>query len=76
MFTRFIASQDEKLFKLVGRGVQLAEFIVLISFVAIVGLKCAIVSEWACLCDNCHERYYPQIAPCNIVGIRIKIKFY
>ncbi|CAJ0995702.1 NADH pyrophosphatase [Sodalis praecaptivus] len=27
-------------------------------------------TEWACLCDHCHERYYPQIAPCIIVAIR------
>ena len=27
-------------------------------------------SEFACLCGSCHERYYPQIAPCIIVAIR------
>ncbi|MNT09280.1 NADH pyrophosphatase [compost metagenome] len=27
-------------------------------------------TESACLCGNCRERYYPQIAPCVIVAIR------
>jgi NAD+ diphosphatase len=27
-------------------------------------------SEWASLCNDCRERYYPQIAPCVIVAIR------
>ena len=72
---RLIASQDEKLFKLVGRGVQLAEFYRSHRFCGYCGAKMRhSESEWACLCDNCHERYYPQIAPCIIVGIRNKDK--
>lgn len=27
-------------------------------------------SEWASMCPNCRQRYYPQIAPCIIVAIR------
>ncbi|CBJ88689.1 NADH pyrophosphatase [Xenorhabdus nematophila ATCC 19061] len=68
---RLIADRDAKLFQLVGRGVQLAEFYRSHSYCGYCGCEMQHSQhEWACLCDHCKERYYPQIAPSIIVGIR------
>ena len=68
---RIVAAQDEGLFRLAGRGVQLAEFYRSHRYCGYCGTAMRhSETEWACLCDHCHERYYPQIAPCIIVGIR------
>lgn len=68
---RLVAAQDEGLFRLAGRGVQLAEFYRSHRYCGYCGTSMRhSKTEWACLCDHCHERYYPQIAPCIIVGIR------
>ncbi|WP_420864713.1 NAD(+) diphosphatase [Photorhabdus australis] len=68
---RHIVSSDRGLFQLAGRGIQLAEFYRSHQYCGYCGNKMHhSVSEWACLCNYCHERYYPQIAPCVIVGIR------
>ncbi|KLN97470.1 NAD(+) diphosphatase [Moellerella wisconsensis] len=68
---RMVAAQDEGLFRLAGRGVQLAEFYRSHRYCGYCGtLMRHSPTEWACLCDHCQERYYPQIAPCIIVAIR------
>ncbi len=68
---RLISGRDDKLFQLVGRGVQLAEFYRSHRYCGYCGHKMRYsLHEWACLCHHCHERYYPQIAPSIIVGIR------
>ncbi|MDE9430289.1 NAD(+) diphosphatase [Xenorhabdus bovienii] len=68
---RMVASQSSKLFQLVGRGIQLAEFYRSHHYCGYCGHEMQHSQhEWACLCNHCHERYYPQIAPCVIVGIR------
>ncbi|WGO83411.1 NAD(+) diphosphatase [Arsenophonus apicola] len=68
---RRIANEDGGLFKLVGRGIQLAEFYRSHHYCGYCGNKMTTsLTEWACLCGHCHERYYPQIAPCIIVAIR------
>ncbi len=68
---RTLAVQDEGLFRLAGRGVQLAEFYRSHRYCGYCGTSMRhSPREWACLCDHCQERYYPQIAPCIIVAIR------
>ncbi|MCG3472389.1 NAD(+) diphosphatase [Xenorhabdus bovienii] len=68
---RMVASQNSTLFQLVGRGIQLAEFYRSHHHCGYCGHEMQHSQhEWACLCNHCHERYYPQIAPCVIVGIR------
>lgn len=66
-----LLSLDKGLFQLAGRGVQLAEFFHSHQYCGYCGHPMqASHSEWACLCQHCHQRYYPQIAPCIIVAIR------
>ncbi|WP_024553526.1 NAD(+) diphosphatase [Franconibacter helveticus 513] len=68
---RQLMDQDVGLFQLAGRGVQLAEFFRSHKFCGYCGHTMHnSKSEWAMLCGHCHERYYPQIAPCIIVAIR------
>lgn len=68
---RQIIDGDAGLFQLAGRGVQLAEFYRSHRYCGYCAQPMRISNkEWACLCDHCHERYYPQIAPCIIVAIR------
>ncbi len=68
---RQIIDGDAGLFQLAGRGVQLAEFYRAHHYCGYCGhITRSSKKEWACLCDHCHERYYPQIAPCIIVAIR------
>lgn len=68
---RQLLSHDPGLFQLAGRGVQLAEFYRAHRYCGYCGQPMhPSKSEWAVLCDHCHERYYPQIAPCIIVAIR------
>jgi len=62
---------ERGLFQLVGRGVQLSEFYRSHQFCGYCGHEMHVSkTEWAALCGHCHERYYPQIAPCIIVAIR------
>ncbi|CAK9887044.1 MAG: NADH pyrophosphatase [Candidatus Erwinia impunctatus] len=62
---------DTGLFQLAGRGVQLAAFYFSHQFCGYCGHRMeASKTEWACLCPQCRQRYYPQIAPCIIVAIR------
>lgn len=62
---------DQSLFLLAGRAVQLAEFYRSHKFCGYCGhLMHLSNTEWCCLCDNCHQRYYPQISPSIIVAIR------
>ena len=73
---RLVASQDQELFKLVGRCIQLAEFYRSYHYCGYCGNKMtASLTEWACLCGRCHERYDPQIAPCIIVAIQRIISY-
>ncbi|RWR02527.1 NADH pyrophosphatase [[Pantoea] beijingensis] len=68
---RQIIDRDAGLFQLVGRGVQLAEFYRSHRWCGYCGHEMHLSkSENACLCGHCHQRYYPQIAPCIIVAIR------
>ncbi|AKJ43350.1 NAD(+) diphosphatase [Pragia fontium] len=68
---RQLLNEDRGLFQLAGRAVQLAEFYRAHQFCGYCGQKMSISDrEWACLCDHCRQRYYPQIAPCIIVAIR------
>ncbi len=68
---RQLLDQDRGLFQLVGRGVQLSEFYRSHKFCGYCGHEMHVSkTEWAALCGNCKERYYPQIAPCMIVAIR------
>ena len=68
---RQLLDGDSGLFQLAGRGVQLAEFRRSHVFCGYCGHKMRpSAEEWAMLCDSCHQRYYPQIAPCIIVAIR------
>ncbi|WP_058914239.1 NAD(+) diphosphatase [Entomohabitans teleogrylli] len=68
---RQIIDQDVGLFQLAGRGVQLAEFYRSHRYCGYCGHEMhPSKTEWAVLCGHCHQRYYPQIAPCVIVAIR------
>ncbi len=68
---RQLLDEDVALFQLAGRGVQLAEFYRSHHFCGYCGRKMVhSKTELACLCPQCKERYYPQIAPCVIVAIR------
>ncbi len=68
---RQILDQDVGLFQLAGRGVQLAEFYRSHRWCGYCGHEMHLSkTEFACLCNHCRQRYYPQIAPCIIVAIR------
>lgn len=68
---RALIAGDPKLFEFAARGVQLAEFFRSHKWCGYCGNKMVHSSkEFACLCEHCHERYYPQIAPCVIVAVR------
>lgn len=68
---RLALHEDKPLFQLAGRAVQLAEFYRSHKFCGYCGHEMHhSYTEWACLCANCRQRYYPQIAPCVIVAIR------
>ncbi len=68
---RQLLDEDKDLFQLAGKAVQLAEFYRSHLFCGYCGTKMYHSrEEWACLCPECHQRYYPQIAPCIIVAIR------
>lgn len=68
---RQLIDEDPQLFQLAGRGVQLAEFYRSHRFCGYCGHQMQLSKqEYACLCEHCRERYYPQIAPCIIVAIR------
>ncbi|MBS0857456.1 MULTISPECIES: NAD(+) diphosphatase [unclassified Tatumella] len=68
---RQLLNEDSGLFRMAGRGVQLAEFYRSHRYCGYCGGEMQhSKTEFACLCTRCHERYYPQIAPCIIVVIR------
>lgn len=68
---RQILDAEPGLFQPAGRGVQLAEFYRSHRHCGYCGHAMRrSKTEWDCFCDHCHERYYPQIAPCIIVAIR------
>lgn len=68
---RLVLHEDKRLFQLAGRAIQLAEFYRSHKFCGYCGGQMhPSYTECACLCGNCHQRYYPQIAPCVIVAIR------
>ncbi|OCG07510.1 NADH pyrophosphatase [Gilliamella sp. wkB178] len=66
---------DLSLFNMAGRAVQLAEFYRSHKYCGYCGHEMYISkTEWCCMCDSCHQRYYPQISPSIIVAIRHKNK--
>lgn len=66
-----LSKTDQSLFNMAGRAVQLAEFYRSHKYCGYCGHQMYISSlELCCLCDNCKERYYPQISPSIIVAIR------
>lgn len=68
---RRLLGTNKPLFQLAGRGVQLAEFYRAHRWCGYCGSEMnRSEKEFACLCDHCGERYYPQIAPCIIIAIR------
>ncbi|MDF7679362.1 NAD(+) diphosphatase [Enterobacteriaceae bacterium ESL0689] len=68
---RQLLDQAPGLFQLAGRGVQLSGFYRSHKYCGSCGHPMRSgKNEWAMQCDHCHERYYPQIAPCIIVAIR------
>ncbi|WP_127960236.1 NAD(+) diphosphatase [Serratia microhaemolytica] len=68
---RQLLTIEHDLFQLAGRGVQLAEFYRSHRFCGYCSHPMHLSrTENACLCSHCHERYYPQIAPCVIMAIR------
>jgi NAD+ diphosphatase len=68
---RQLIDEDVGLFQIAGRGVQLAEFYRSHRWCGYCGHEMHLSKrEFACLCNHCRERYYPQIAPCIIVAIR------
>lgn len=70
-----LGNVDDGLFKLAGRAVQLADFYASHQFCGYCNKPMSISqTEWCCLCNYCQQRYYPQIAPSIIVGIRNKNK--
>ena len=68
---RTLLDQDKELFQLAGKAVQLSEFHRSHKYCGYCGHEMHWSDyEWACLCSNCKQRYYPQIAPSIIVAIR------
>lgn len=70
---RQLLNDDGRLFALAGKGIQLALFYQTHRWCGCCGKHTTpSTTEFACLCHHCHQRYYPQIAPCIIVAIRRK----
>ena len=70
-----LSGADQSLFNMAGRAVQLSEFYRSHKYCGYCGHEMYISqTEWCCLCDHCHQRYYPQISPSIIVAIRNKNK--
>ncbi|QIQ22332.1 NAD(+) diphosphatase [Zophobihabitans entericus] len=68
-------STDDSFFQLAGRAVQLSDFYRSHKYCGYCGHKMYLSpTEWCCMCNNCHQRYYPQISPSIIVAIRHKNK--
>lgn len=68
---RALLDQEKELFQLAGKAVQLAEFHRSHKYCGYCAHEMYWSDrEWACLCNHCRQRYYPQIAPCVIVAIR------
>ncbi len=68
---RSLLEHGDEIFGLAGKAVQLAEFYRSHRFCGYCGHEMQWSErEWACLCPQCRERYYTQIAPCIIVVIR------
>lgn len=70
-----LGNSGQSLFLMAGRAVQLAEFYNSHKFCGYCGHEMHLsTTEWCCLCANCRQRYYPQISPSVIVGVRNKNK--
>lgn len=66
-----LSTADPSLFYMAGRAVQLAEFYQSHKYCGYCGHEMyTSTTEWCCLCNHCHQRYYPQISPSIIVAIR------
>ncbi len=67
---RSLLSQDEGLFQLAARALQVALFLQTHRFCGQCGSAMHLVNwELAALCSKCGHRCYPRIAPCVLVGI-------
>lgn len=68
---QLLSTSENLFFQLAGRAVQLSEFYRSHKFCGYCGHTMHLsTTEWCCLCSQCHQRYYPQIAPSIIVAIR------
>ncbi|KKO44629.1 NTP pyrophosphohydrolase [Arsukibacterium ikkense] len=67
---RNLLNQDEMLFQLAARALQVALFLQTHRFCGQCGSAMHLVNwELAALCNKCGHRCYPRIAPCVLVGI-------
>ncbi|WP_213995060.1 NAD(+) diphosphatase [Arsukibacterium sp.] len=67
---RSLLAQDEMLFQLAARALQVALFLQTHRFCGQCGSAMHLVNwELAALCGKCGHRCYPRIAPCVLVGI-------
>lgn len=67
---RTLLAQDEQLFQLAARALQVALFLQTHRFCGQCGSAMHLVNwELAALCSKCGHRCYPRIAPCVLVGI-------
>lgn len=67
---RSLLTQDEMLFQLAARALQVALFLQTHRFCGQCGSAMHLVNwELAALCSRCGHRCYPRIAPCVLVGI-------
>ncbi|MBV2130842.1 NAD(+) diphosphatase [Arsukibacterium indicum] len=67
---RSLLSQDEQLFQLAARALQVSLFLQTHRFCGQCGSAMHLVNwELAALCNKCGHRCYPRIAPCVLVGI-------
>lgn len=67
---RTLLTQDEMLFQIAARALQVALFLQTHRFCGQCGSAMHLVNwELAALCSKCGHRCYPRIAPCVLVGI-------
>jgi NAD+ diphosphatase len=67
---RSLLSEDDQLFQLAARALQVALFLQTHRFCGQCGSAMHLVNwELAVLCNRCGHRCYPRIAPCVLVGI-------
>lgn len=71
MFSLRQLLDDQVLFQVAGRGMQLTEFYRSHQFCGYCGQPMHPgLHEWVMICGHCRQQCYPQISPCIIVSIR------